>query len=60
VTSIKRAAQEVVTSLPDDLDWPALCDELYLQIRILQGVDDIRAGRVVPAEVVERKYGIGR
>lgn len=60
MTSVKRAAQELVTSMPDDLDWTALCDELYLQIRILQGVDDVRTGRVLPAEVVERKYGIGR
>ncbi len=57
MTSPKEEAARLLALLPDDIGWAEFCSDLYLHVRVLQGLEDVKAGRTVPAEVIERKYG---
>jgi predicted transcriptional regulator len=48
--SDKQAAMEVMDSLPDEISFNEILDELSLLAAIRQGQEDIKAGRVFSHE----------
>ena len=51
----KSRLQDVLTTLPDDVDLEALIDKLYLLRKIEIAEAQIAAGDVVPHEEVKRQ-----
>ena len=55
VNSIKRDLIETIEGIPDDTPNDQVLHELRFRLSILQGVEDVRAGRVTGHEdVMER------
>ena len=54
----KRAAKEIVDSLPDDATWEDLIYGVFARSRIERGLADSRAGRVQSVEAVRRSFGL--
>lgn len=57
-TSIKTEARRLVDQLPDDATWDDLMYEIYVRQAIEAGLEDGRAGRVVPVAEVRRRLGL--
>jgi predicted transcriptional regulator len=57
MSTVKEEARRVIDELPDDVDWRELLLELELHARVARGLADMRAGRTIPAEEIEKKYG---
>ncbi|MEX0783214.1 MAG: hypothetical protein WD557_11230 [Dehalococcoidia bacterium] len=57
MSTVKEEARRLIDELPEDVDWSGLKLEIELREKLYRGLADMAAGRVVAAEVVERKYG---
>jgi hypothetical protein len=56
--SVKEAARELVDSLPDDATWEDLAYAVEFRLKVLRGLADARAGRVLSSEEVWKRLGI--
>ena len=55
---IKEEARRLVERLSDDATWEDLMDEVYVREAIEAGLEDSRAGRIVPLEEVRKQFGL--
>lgn len=52
----KQEVQELLRDLPDDATLEDIQYHLYVKQKIAQGLADVRSGRVVPQEEVEKRF----
>ena len=53
--TMKSAVQELADGLPEDATWSEVLYRIVVRQKIEEGLDDIRAGRVVPHDEVFRE-----
>ena len=56
--SVRDEARRLVEQLPADATWEDLLYEIYVRQSIEAGLEDCRAGRLVPVEEVRRRLGL--
>ena len=56
-TGVKDQAHKLVDQLPDDATWDDLLYEIYVRQSIDAGIDDARAGRVIPVDELRQRLG---
>ena len=55
---LRDEAHRLVDQLPDDATWDDLLYRIYVHQSIEAGLEDCRAGRLVPVEEVRRRLGL--
>ena len=53
--TVKNAVQELADGLPDDATWSEVLYRIVIRQKIEEGLEDIRAGRVVSHDEVFRE-----
>ena len=56
--TVRDEARRLVDQLPDDATWDDVLYEVYVRQSIDAGLEDCRAGRLVPVEEVRRRLGL--
>jgi len=56
----KQQAHELIDQLPDDATWDEIAYRMEVHASIERGLADSEAGRVIPQEEVEKRFGIKR
>ena len=56
VHTAKQEVQELLQGLPDDATLEDIQYHIYVKQKIAQGLADVRAGRVVSQEEVEKRF----
>jgi predicted transcriptional regulator len=56
VQTAKQEVQELLQNLPDDATLEDIQYHIYVKQKIAQGRADVRAGRVVSQEEVEKRF----
>ena len=56
VQTAKQEVQELLRELPDDATLEDIQYHIYVKQKIGQGLADVRAGRVIPHEEVEKRF----
>jgi len=54
--SVKEAAIDLVTKLPNECTWDQVLYEIYVRRRIEAGLKDEAEGRLIPHEKVFARY----
>ena len=57
---IKNEARRLVEQLSDEATWEDLMYEIYVRQTIEAGLEDSRAGRVLPVDEVRAKFGLSK
>jgi predicted transcriptional regulator len=57
---IKNEARRLVEQLSDEATWEDLMYEVYVRQTIEAGLEDSRAGRVLPVNEVRAKFGLSK
>lgn len=52
----KQEVQEILQELPDDVTLGDIQYRICVKQKIAQGLADVRAGRVVPHEEIEKRF----
>lgn len=52
----KQEVQELLRELPDDATLEDIQYRIYVKQKIAQGLADVRAGRVISQEEVEKRF----
>lgn len=55
---IRDEARRLVEQLPDDATWDDVLYQVYVRQSVEAGLDDCRAGRLVPVAEVRRRLGL--
>lgn len=58
--TVKQQAHELIDELPDSTTWDELAYRIEVRASIERGLADIEAGRVIPQEDVEKRFGLKR
>ena len=53
--TVKNAVQELADGLPEDATWSEVLYRIGIRQKIEEGLEDIRAGRVIPHDEVFRE-----
>ena len=53
--TVKNAVQELADGLPEDATWSKVLYRIVIRQKIEEGLEDIRAGRVIPHDEVFRE-----
>lgn len=56
--TVRDEAHRLIDQLPDDATWDDLIYQVYVRQSVDAGLDDCRAGRLVPAAEVRRRLGL--
>ena len=56
--TIRDEARRLVEQLPEDATWDDVLDQVYVRQSVEAGLDDCRAGRLVPVAEVRRRLGL--
>ena len=56
--TVRDEARRVVEQLPDDATWDDVLYQIYVRQSVEAGLEDCRAGRLIPAEEVRRRLGL--
>ena len=56
VQTAKQEVQDLLQELPDDATLEDIQYHIYVKQKIAQGLADVRAGRVVSQEEVEKRF----
>jgi len=56
VPTAKQEVQELLQTLPDDSTLEDIQYHIYVRQKIAQGLADVRAGRVISQEDVEKRF----
>jgi len=56
VLTAKQEVQELLQELPDDATLEDIQYHIYVKQKIAQGLADVRAGRVISQEEVEKRF----
>jgi len=54
--AVKEAALEMISTLPDDVSWDDVMNELYVRLKIEAALRDASEGRVVPHEEIRKRF----
>ncbi len=57
-TTVKSEARRLVEELPETATWEDLIEMICTRQAIEEGLEDSRAGRVVPEEEVWKRFGL--
>jgi len=57
---IKNEARRLVEQLSDEATWEDLMYEVYVRQTIEAGLEDSRAGQVLPVDEVRAKFGLSK
>ena len=57
-TTTRDQARKLVDQMPDDATWDDVLYQVYVRQSIEAGLEDIREGRVVSSEEVQRRLGV--
>lgn len=57
---IKEEARRLVEKLSDDATWEDLMYEVYVRQAIEAGIEDSRAGRILPVSEVRARFGLSK
>jgi len=57
---IKNEARRLVEQLSDEATWEDLMYEVYVRQTIEAGLENSRAGRVLPVNEVRAKFGLSK
>ena len=57
-TILREEAHRLVDQLPDDATWEDLIYQIYVRQSIDAGLEDCRAGRLIPVQEVRRRPGL--
>ena len=55
---LREEAHRLVDQLPDDATWEDLLYQIYVRQSVEAGLEDCRAGRLVPVAEVRRRLGL--
>lgn len=58
VATVKEEARRLVEQLPEDATWEDLQYQIYFRQAVEAGLEDSRAGRVVPLAEARRQFGL--
>lgn len=58
--NVKTAAHQLIDQLPEGVTWDELAYEVEVRASIERGLADADAGRLIPQEDVEKRFGITR
>lgn len=58
VATVKEEARRLVERLPEDATWEDLQYQIYFRQAVEAGLEDSRAGRVVPLAEARRQFGL--
>lgn len=53
--SVKQLAQKIVEKLPDDATWELFLYRVYLNAKVMKGLQEIEEGKGIPNEQVFRE-----
>lgn len=56
VQTAKQEVQELLQELPDDTTLEDIQYDIYVKQKIAQGLADVRSGRVISHEAVEKRF----
>jgi predicted transcriptional regulator len=56
VLTAKQEVQELLQELPDDATLEDIQYHIYVKQKVEQGLADVRAGRVISQEEVEKRF----
>jgi predicted transcriptional regulator len=56
----KQAAHQLIDKLPENVTWDELAYEIEVRASIERGLTEAEAGRLIPQENVEKKFGVTR
>ena len=56
--TVRDEARRLVDQLPDDATWDDILYQIYVRQSVEAGLEDCRAGRLVPADEVRRRLGL--
>lgn len=57
-TNVRDETRRLAEQLPDDATWEDVLYQVYVRQSIEAGLEDVRAGRLVPAAEVRRRLGL--
>jgi len=57
-SNVKTEAHRLIDDLPDDVTWDDVLYRLDVRRSIAAGLEDIRAGRVIPEDEVWKEFGL--
>ena len=55
-STVKSDLREIADKLPDSASYDDAMYELYVRMKIAQGLNDLKEGRVVPHDEVKRRF----
>ena len=58
VLSVKKQAQELIESLPDEATWDDLMHQIYVRQTVAKGLADCEANRVMEVTDVRQRFGL--
>ena len=58
--NVKTEARRLVDELPETATWDDLMYRIYVRQAIEAGLEDSRAGRVIPDEEVWKEFGLAQ
>ena len=58
--SVKREAEQLVRDLPEQASWDDLMYEIYVRLKIEQGLRAADEGRVLTHDEVKRRFAASR
>lgn len=53
--SVKQQARQLVEKLPDDVTWDQFLYRVYMYANVMQGLEEIRAGKGIPNDQVMKE-----
>jgi predicted transcriptional regulator len=56
--TVRAEAQRLVDLLPDDATWDDLLYQVYVRQSVEAGLEDARAGKLIPVDEVRRRLGL--
>lgn len=59
-TKVKEAAHRLIDQLPDEVSGDELAYRIEVRASIERGLADADAGRLIPQEEIEKRFGIAR
>ena len=58
--NVKQAAHQLIDELPDDVSWDEVAYRMEVRASIERGLADADAGRLIPQDEVEKRFGVTR
>lgn len=58
--NVKQAAHQLIDELPDDVSWDEVAYRMEVRASIERGLADADAGRLIPQDEIEKRFGVTR